>query len=80
MVWAPFVPLGRVFPHSVTTNAGSRQERLPEEVALRLHLTIMNKKHFRSGESSRRARDTEDTARGSNRQGQRNAPSTPQLW
>lgn len=55
MIWAPFVPLGRVFPHSVTTNAGSRQERLPEEVALRLHLTIMNKKHFRSGESSWRA-------------------------
>lgn len=80
MVWAPFVPLGWVFPHSVTTYVGSRQERLPEEVALRLHLTIMNKKHFRSRESSQRAGDTEDTVRGSNRQGEGNAPSTLQLF
>lgn len=47
---------------------------------MRLHLTIMNKKHFRSGESSRRAEGYRRHSRGSNRQGQRNAPSTPQLW
>lgn len=47
-----------VFPHSLTTHVGSRQERLPEEVALRLHLTMMNEKHFKSGESSWRAEDT----------------------
>jgi hypothetical protein len=36
-----------VFPHTVTAYVGSRQERLPEEVALRLHLTMMNEKCFK---------------------------------
>lgn len=80
MVWAPFVPLGRVFPHSVTTYVGSRQERLPEEVALRLHLTIMNKNTSGAEKAAGGLGDTEDTVRGSNRQGQGNAPSTLQLW
>lgn len=47
MVWVPFVLLGLECFHTVfTTYVGNRQERLPEEVALRLHLTMMNEKHF----------------------------------
>lgn len=39
-----------MLPHSVTTHVGSRQERLPEEVALQIHLTLINEKHFKSRE------------------------------
>lgn len=78
MVWVPFVLLGLECFHTVLTYVGNRQERLPGEVALRLHLTMMSEKHFQEQrKSSWRA---EDTARGSSRQGQRNTRSTPQPW
>lgn len=47
MVLGPLCAVGSgVFPHSGTTYVGNRQERLPEEVVLRLHLTMMNEKRF----------------------------------